>query len=432
MNNSVVFRAQTPIRRLLRGLRQGEKPRFPAPLPMIPIRAIKRVLANYPEDYRPEAVAPFAHTGLSGAVYWKIVTRNGPLCLRRWPRDTPVIDRLQYAQAVLWHAVCEGIDFVPLPVETRDHKGYVSMAEHCWELLPWMDGERDLPESIFLPGLPGIRGDRTEEGAVREKPSGLFGNNYRKMGAERIAAAMIALAQFHEATSTFPLPNEPIGRSEYANNRLLFWRQLTRPVRPEPVQPEPVQSEPDPLRCDAPGDRREAREWTSLASPRRREWAIRVREWHDFLGTLYPVLVSQLDWAAKACVSIQPCIGNAHRRHLLYDREGLAGIVDFKRTGVDSVARDIASLLGSLAGNDEKLRHYGLIAYGSIRPLSSTERRMIAVLDLEQTLGTSHEYLNAIRVAGNDFSPKQTEVMLDEVAWLHHRLASWNPERDAA
>lgn len=386
---------------------------------MIPTCSLKRILAEYPDDYRPEAVAPLEHTGLSGAAYWKIATRSGLFCLRCWPRDTPLLDRLQYAQAVLWHAVCEGVDFVPLPIETLDHKGHVSKMNRCWELLPWLGGKTDKPQSLFVPGLPGAE---TETEYTAQTPTDgtprCVRNDYRKMQVERVAAAMIALAQFHEATSTFPLPNEPVGCSEYACRRLDFWRRL----------PQSAFSEDDFRLENGPQKKKPA----AAVELRRRVQAMRDQELRLFLKSFYPSLISQLEWASKAGVSIQPNIGNAHRRHLLFDCYGFSGIVDFKAMGADSVARDIASLLGSLAGNDTALWHYGLISYGGIRPLSTTERRMIAVLDLEQSLSTSWHYLDRLRTAGGDVSPSQTEVMLDEIAWQHHRLATWNLEQGAA
>lgn len=133
---------------------------------------IERILALYGDDCRPRAMEPAPVEGFSGARLWRIDAPRGPLCLRRWPREHPSPERLQFIQAVLWHVDQEGFHKLPLPIETPHKHGYVWHAGHLWELTPWLAGRAD----------------------YRQHPS-----------AARLAAAMTALAEFHVAAATFPL-----------------------------------------------------------------------------------------------------------------------------------------------------------------------------------------------------------------------------------
>jgi Ser/Thr protein kinase RdoA (MazF antagonist) len=135
------------------------------------------VLAAYPDDCRASQIEPLGSAGgFSGARFWRVSAPCGVLCLRRWPPEHPSPEQLQFIQAVLWHVVQEGFRLVPLPLSTRLHKGYVRLHGHLWELTPWMPGKAD----------------------YRAHPT-----------HQKLRAAMVALAEFHLAAATFPLPHPP-------------------------------------------------------------------------------------------------------------------------------------------------------------------------------------------------------------------------------
>ncbi len=130
------------------------------------------VLAAYPDDCRPKSIRALGSAGgFSGARFWRIEAPSGTLCLRRWPKEYPSTQRLEFIQAVLWHVVREGFTLAPLPRETRSRKGYVRHGGHLWELAPWMPGEADFHEAPTL---------------------------------DRLQAAMHSLAEFHLAAASFP------------------------------------------------------------------------------------------------------------------------------------------------------------------------------------------------------------------------------------
>ena len=131
------------------------------------------VLAAYPADCQPRHVNSLGSAGgFSGAELWRLITPRGALCLRRWPTGQPTVEQLQFIQAVLWHVEREGFGQVPLPLETVEHAGYVEHAGCYWELAPW---------------LPGVADFRTHPTTAR------------------LEAALVALAEFHQAAASFPL-----------------------------------------------------------------------------------------------------------------------------------------------------------------------------------------------------------------------------------
>ena len=132
------------------------------------------VLAAYPDDCRPTQVEDLgAAGGFSGARFWRVQSACGTLCLRRWPREYPPRERLEFIQAVLWHINREGFALIPVPRATGAGRGFVTHRGHFWELSPWLPGVADFAAN----------------------PS-----------RARLQAAMQALAQLHVAAATFPLP----------------------------------------------------------------------------------------------------------------------------------------------------------------------------------------------------------------------------------
>ncbi len=333
---------------------------------MIPEQINQQVLSAYPHGFQTDAVTPlFPGTGLGRCRHWMVDAPEGVFCLRRWPKEEKRIERLQYAQAVLWQAVCEGIETVPLPMETEEHKGIVVADDSFWELMPWIDGA---DETSFDDSLPA--------------PAEPF----------EIATAMMSLAQFHEATSDFPLPDLPRGISAGIKTRLASCR--TWISRRLPMLQSMLQNVENLPQNDV-----ECRfACAGLA----------------FLGLIVPLAGKNmvlLSRAARLGVPIQPVVGNACRRHFRFDADGVRGIIDFKELTADNIALDIAMLLGSLAESDASAWNFGLKAYQSIRPLNDNERYLITAFDVSQQFLEGLEYLNAVFIDEKPFTALQLAEM---------------------
>ena len=335
-------------------------------------KTIRAVLSEYPKDHRSGKVYPLVHLGgLSDAENWMVEATKGYYCLRAQPQKTLSVNRLEYIQAVLWHSVYEGFDMVPLPNETRNHKGIVEYEGRLWELLPWLDGQ------ILEP--------------------------FEKVSSTQIVSAMLTLAQFHEVTSTFPLPNGPLGVSPAIQKLLSRWKNW-------------VGGEIHELASRIRSRQLETTEFKEMELIRE---AILLLDHFRMLGGNAMTMFTR---ASRFSVPIQPVIGNVSRRHLLFDDDGLCGMIDFKELGADSVSMDIASLLGSLAGNDPKLWGYGLKAYRSIRPLSDAEVYLMLAFDFAEMILSGMEWLDLLFLKQHEFRQEQKQAILNRLQWQTARL----------
>lgn len=80
-------------------------------------------------------------------------------------------------------------------------------------------------------------------------------------------------------------------------------------------------------------------------------------------------------------VRVQPCLRDVWHDHLLFDGDRLTGLVDYAAVGLDSVAADLARMLGSLVADDEEGWCVGLSAYREAAALSVEEERLARQLD---------------------------------------------------
>ena len=261
--------------------------------------------------------------GFSGSRLWRIKRQAGPLCLRRWPAEHPLAERLDFIHEVLVHLGNSGIACIPVPLINRQGNTFVKHDGYLWELVPWLPGKADF----------------------RDNPSRV-----------RLAAAMWMLARIHVAAGG-------MGRvkafSTEASPTLLSRREqlaaLLRGGLDELVAA--VERHNDP----------------SLASRGRRLLA--------HFRTLAPRTATNLEAAANLRVPLFPVIRDLWHDHVLFTRDEVTGIVDFGALRIDSAACDLARLLGSLVGDDTAAWSFALDAYAAVRPLTSEERELIPVLD---------------------------------------------------
>lgn len=370
----------------------------------IPLDAI---LAEYEEDIVAGGVIPLAHpSGLSGAAHWFVETLAGPLCLRRTSLATRSLEQVEYAQAVLWHAVWEGFELVPLPIETRRHQGFLVRGGDVWELLPWFDGTKEELQPQFVPGYPPLAPGATTGSNPQIAP-------YRSVPHAHIVSAMLTLAQFHEATATFPLPHPPQTHSRGLASALTQWQwwldgnleRLRHTIETTRTR-------------DVSGD-------ASCATQHRipTELAASALAFLDGLEPILPSVELHLARGSRLTVSVQPSLGNAHRRHLLFDDSGVCGLLDMKELGADNVTRDVASLLGSLAGSDTMLWNYGMLAYESIRPIDDDELYMVHAFNIASLGLTGLALLERAYLRNERLASGQCDAMISELAWQEHRLS---------
>jgi len=281
------------------------------------------VLAAYGRDCQPSEVEFLGNAGgFSGAQLWRLQTPRGVLGLRRWPREYPSHDQLQFIQAVLWHVDQERFHLVPVPLETRTHAGYVEHAGHLWELVPWIPGKADYETA--------------------PSPS-------------KLRAAMIALAEFHHAAESFPLPDLRRSISPGIQHRLNRVRELMNGGLVRLAQ------------------RIDSRDWPQLAARAHR------------CVELFPLVASDVETtlaqATLLRVPLQPCIRDIWHDHLLFEGQRVSGLIDFGALQPESVAADVARLLGSLVADDPDGWLAGIASYEEVRPLSPAEAVLVSAFD---------------------------------------------------
>jgi len=331
------------------------------------------VLSAYPDDCRPTAVESLgAAGGFSGARFWRLHTPSGTLCLRRWPRENPSPERLEFIQAVLWHVTREGFSLVPLPRETRRHAGYVHRRGFLWELAPWMPGEAD------------FRTNPTEE---------------------KLKAALVALAEFHRAAATFPLPHPAASPSPGIHDRC---RRLRKWISGDLAR---LAEAIEPGFCP--------------------ELEERARRICRLAPALAGNVLALLDRSSGRGVSLQPCICDVWHDHVLFEGDRVSGLIDFGALRSENVAADVARLLGSMARDDPHLRQMGLDAYRSVRPLSETELLLTEAFDRSTVLMAALNWVDWIYRQRRVFEShaaipgRLDETILRLEHWSRHGPTDW-------
>jgi homoserine kinase type II len=229
---------------------------------------------------------------------------------------------LQFIHAALRHVIARGFTLVPAPLETTHHTTYVRQDGYLWELTPWMPGQADLLERLDI---------------------------------ARLRTALVTLAQFHRAAEDFPFPGL---RSGPAPGILSRARQLERWLH----------GDLDRLRHAIQPDI-----WPELGD--------RARRICQLVSLIAPRVAGILTDASQANVPWQAVIGDIWHDHVLFVGDHVTGLIDFGSMRVDSVAADVARLLGSVAGDNITLWNAGLEAYQTVRPLSSSERLLVQAFD---------------------------------------------------
>jgi homoserine kinase type II len=316
------------------------------------------VLAHYPGEFRPEQIELLGPAGgFSGAVIWRVRPPDRVLCLKRWPAESPSEEGMQFIHAVLLHVARQGVGLVPVPCQDRRGRTFVPYREYLWELTPWLPGKADF----------------------RRNPQ-----------PSRLQAALGVLAEFHRAAATYPDYVPRTGKSPGVRQRLERVRRYAA-------------GDLEQLgRCIVPDV------WPDLCD-RARQAVTRAR---ICLGPVRTLLETVCDGE----LPLQPCIRDVWHDHVLFTGDRVTGLIDFGAMGIETVAADVARLLGSLARDDASLRQAGLAAYESIRPMNEAEKALVTVFDRSGTLLAALNWVEWLYLERRGFrDPDAVARRLDEV-----------------
>lgn len=219
---------------------------------------------------------------------------------------------------------------MPVPVTALDGTTFFESDEQVWQLEPWMSGTAD----------------------YAKHPS-----------TARLAAAVICLARWHLAAARYqPRDSEHAwffavqsGRSPGLAERA---REIVRRDRRE---------------CDTIRRR--------LAESAWKEFANLGTKIIDHFVRLAPRIDLKLKLGRDAIVPLQPCLRDVWHDHVLFTGDEVTGLIDPHAARTDSVATDLARLLGSLVGDDRAGWETGLAAYQTVRPLALAELALVELFD---------------------------------------------------
>ena len=264
--------------------------------------------------------------GFSGARFWRIEDASHVWCLRRWPQAACEDEnRLLWIHRQLALAHAKGCFFLPVPLFSNTRETLVEYGDHLWQMERWMPGTADY---------------------------------HRLPSQARLAAAIKTLATFHRALQTDSQRCQPSPGIQQRLKRL---------------------SELHDGRAPTDGFYRlKSATEAGHADPEFRSLAAHLI--FRFLG-LAGQLHQRLLKASQVSVPIQTVIADIWHDHVLFSGDEVSGFVDFGAMRMDTMACDIARLLGSLVPDQPAEWKWGLDAWCSKNQLSPAEHDLIALFD---------------------------------------------------
>jgi len=275
------------------------------------------------------------------------------------------MDGLASIHGLLLHIAQAGFCLAPVPLRTLAGKTFFLNEDHLWELTPWMPGEA----------------------SFHQQPSD-----------EKLASAMTTLADFHRAAATYSFSGT--GARVAPSPGLLQRLEILQGLQ---------QGELEHL---WKGTR--AAEASDL-----RELAFEMLEGID--RSLADVK-KRIEAIASVPLPLQWCLRDVRHDHLLFTGEEVTGLIDFGAVAVDSVACDVARLVGSMVNDRVDDWEQALGAYDQRRQLSIDERRAVASFDAGGTICSASNWVRWLFVEGRSFP--QVHALHAQLVWLRDRLAS--------
>lgn len=274
----------------------------------------------------PQSITP----GFSGARVWRVETPAGACCLRAMPEAPVEFSRLRGLHRLLAHVHSAGVEQVAVPLTRSDGATFCTRDNFVWQLEPWMPGSADF---------------------------------WCHPSEARLTSAMHCLARWHMAAAEFCASHD---------ERSWFFVAAAA-CSPGLAERSQRFANWNAAACDAIERRLAADDWTDFRDLGRRIVASYRR--------VAPAIVRDLELAAHVSVPLQPCLRDVWHDHVLFTGEEVTGLIDAHACRSDSVATDLARLLGSLLADDRLRWDAALAAYEQLRPLSIDERGLVELFD---------------------------------------------------
>ncbi len=290
---------------------------------------------------RNSSFAPLGSAGgFSGAKFWQVETIEETYCLRRWPKEHPSPEQLDWIHRVLLHCVQNGCPQAETILKSANGSTVVSSGGFLWQLSQWMPGKANY---------------------------NTFPND------EKLTNAITTLAKFHLAAAQVSLD---FRTSDATQSRLRMLANINETIAQIQVSRVSIASEP----------LNHLRQYLSATA---KDSAAQIfSELMPFKSTILP---------------IQPVIRDIWHDHVFFTGNEVTGIVDFGAMTMDTVCLDLSRLIGSLVDDDSKKWQMALETYSRIRALTEPECRIIRLLDRSGVLLGGINWLKWIFVEQRHF-----------------------------
>jgi len=106
--------------------------------------------------------------------------------------------------------------------------------------------------------------------------------------------------------------------------------------------------------------------------------------------------LGQLEQAAQVEVPQQVCLRDIWHDHILFSEDRVSGIIDFGALAWDTVAMDVARLLGSLTVDYGEYWQRGLAAYHEAHALGENELLLVQAFDRSTVLMSGLNWMDWI------------------------------------
>lgn len=310
--------------------------------------------------------------GFSGARLWRVTTPAGPFALRavsaaKW--DAP---RLRRLHRLLKHVYDSGVTVVPVPVATESGDTVIEHGGQFWQLEPWMPGVADFS---------------------------------RHPTDKRLAATMICLARWHSAAEQFVA----------SSDELAWFARSTGGTSPGIAERlERIRSW-SAAKCDDVDRRLANLDWLAFRALGQRLLPL-FREHAESVATEFKI-------ASTIAVPLQPCLRDIWHDHVLFTGNEVTGLIDANACRTESVAADLARLLGSLLGGDRDRWRSAIDVYQSVRPLSLAEHGLIELFDRGNVLLNGLTWLEWVCLEQRSFAEPDRRRIADRLTRHIERLS---------
>jgi Ser/Thr protein kinase RdoA (MazF antagonist) len=284
-------------------------------------------------------------SGFSGARFWSVIVGERAFCLRRNPRsNSKSAGHYIRIHRFLEHLWNQGFREIACPVKNLKQDVFVETFDAVWEL------------SNFLPS------DSTRTPTL----------------AQAVAAAEF-LARLHVVAASYQ--SFPLRVAPGLKHRRAVCEELRNGKLDEI--------------CAAIEN--------SALSPTR-DLAINIT---FQIKNALPIVFEHLKRAPDR-VPVQFCLVDCHIGNFLFTGDQVTGLVDFATVDVDSVARDVARLFGSVATMDQNIWRTCVASYQQQRSLSAAELKLALAYHTSGLLGRAARWLEWRFITRADFADAET------------------------